>query len=190
MQVPPRINKAQLVRLISELEKKPHDRIRILGDAGVTVFGTGLGAAAAGTIATAAGVTSVWGLTSVAGWFGLSAVAATPVGWVIGCAAVAGGAAYGISRLIRGGALSEGRRFELLQKYREERVAILAKEVSGEIDESDRVRFICSIRELIERDVLPPNDAIRLIEQVERGGIAISMAMSHIHALLHEKVSD
>lgn len=184
MPAPPRINKAQVVRLISDLEDKPHDRIRILGDAGITVLGTGLGAAAAGTIATAAGATSVWGLTSVAGWLGFSAVAATPIGWVIGCAAVAGGAAYGISRLIRGGSLSEGRKFELLQKYREERAAILVKELLGEINEVDRLRFLFSIRELVEKDILPPTDAFRLIEQVERGGIPISVAIANINALL------
>ena len=190
MAAPPRVSKAQLVRLISELEDKPHDRIRILGDAGITVLGTGLGAAAAGTIATAAGATSVWGLTSIAGWLGFSAVAATPIGWVIGCAAMAGGAAYGVSRLIRGGSLSEGRRFELLQKYREERVAISAREISGEIDEADKSRFICSIRELVEKDVLPPSDAFRLIEQVERGGIPISVAIANIHDLLQGLASD
>lgn len=186
MSTPNNITKEQLIKIIANLENKPEDRIRILGDAGITVLGTGLGVASAGAIATAAGATSIFGVTTFAGWLGVTAVAATPVGWIIGCAAVAGGAAYGLSQLIRGGGLSEGRKLELLQKYKEEHRAMLSKERTGAVTEQDRISIIVSMRELIEKDQVTPEFALRLIEQVERGNISVSLAIEQLQELLAE----
>lgn len=180
------VTKAELLKLIDRLETTPNDKVRILGDAGITIVGAGLGAAAAGTLATAAGVTSIFGVTSIAGWLGLTVVAATPVGWVLGGAAAAGAAAYTVSRLIRSGGLSEGRKAELLNRYREEARSVAAKEAAGSINDSDRTRFIVALRELIDKDMIPPDVAFRFIEQVERGGVPISQAFSMIHSLLAE----
>lgn len=76
----PKVTKKQLIKMIDELEKNPHDKVRILGDTVITITGTVLGAAAAGTLASAAGTTSIFDLSTAASWFGVSAVAATPVG--------------------------------------------------------------------------------------------------------------
>ena len=142
MSAVPKVTKEQLLKIIDELEKKPSDRIRILGDAGITIVGAGVGAAAAGTLAGAAGVTSIWGLTTAASWIGVTAVSATPVGWVIGSAAVAGAAAYGVSRWIHDGGLSEGRKLELLQQYKEQAQNIEAKERAQNITDKDKTNFI------------------------------------------------
>ena len=179
-----KVTKAQLLKLIDELENNPSDKVRIMGDAGITIIGAGLGAAAATTLATAAGVTSIAGITTAAGWVGLTVVAATPVGWIIGCAAMAGAAVYGASRLVRGGGLAEGRKAELLQGYREEARNIEAKERSGRITADDRTRFILSLRELIDKNAIPPTNAFRLIEQVEKGRIPLSQGFALIQGLL------
>ena len=173
--------------MINELEKHPDDKVRILGDAGVTLVGIGLGAAAAGTLATAAGATSIFGVTTVAGWLGVSAVAATPVGWVIGAAALGGAAAYGISRMIHGGGLSEGRKKELLQQYREDARAVEERELAGNITDGDKTRFIISMKELISKDAIPPEMAKVLIEHVENGRIPLTQAFQLIESLLGEK---
>lgn len=179
--------KEQLVRMIDELEKNPDDKGRILGDIGITVLGVVSGAAAAGTLASVVGATSVWGLTSAASWLGLTAVSATPVGWIIGTAVAGGALAYSVSRMIHGGGLSEGRKLELLQKYREEANFIDAKEISGSISDKDRTAFIISLRELIDKDAISPEKAIKLIEQVEHGRIPISQAIELVQAILREK---
>jgi uncharacterized protein YjeT (DUF2065 family) len=181
---PQKVTKSQLIKMINELETHPDDKIRILGQSGITVGGVVLGAAAAGTVASVAGATSIFGLTTAASWIGVSVVAATPAGWVIGCAAVVGAAAYGVSNLIHGGSLSEGRRLELLQKYREDYRKIEAKEIAGEICDNDRTQFILSLRELIEKDAIPPVKAFNLILQVEEGRIHLSQACSLAEALL------
>ncbi|MBK7004487.1 MAG: hypothetical protein IPH37_04510 [Burkholderiales bacterium] len=96
MSAPSKVTKTQLLKLIDDLEKKPEDKGRILGDIGITVVGAGLGVAAAGSVAAAVGATSIFGVTSVAGWLGLTVVAATPVGWILGGAA-AGRSLHGIA---------------------------------------------------------------------------------------------
>ena len=183
----PKVTKKHLIKMIDELEKNPHDKVRILGDTGITITGTVLGAAAAGTLASAAGATSIFGLSTAASWFGISVAAATPVGWIIGCAAAGGAIAYGVSRMIHGGGLSEGRKLELLQKYREDTRNMEAKERLGNINDSERTHFILSMRELIDKDVISPEKAFKLIEQVEQGRIHLSQAFALIQALLHEK---
>ena len=176
--------KDQLLKLIREIEDSPNDRVRILADAGIATLGVGIGAAAAGTVAAAIGVTSIWGVTTAASWVGISAVAATPVGWILGCAAVAGACVYGISRLVLGGGLAEGRKAELLQIYQQELRAIEAKERANNVTDADKNRLITSMRELIEKGALLPEIAKRLIEQVEAGRIPISVAIVQIQSIL------
>lgn len=186
MSLPPKLTKVQLLKLIDDLEKKPEDKGRMLGDIGITVVGAGLGVAAAGTVAAAVGATSIFGVTSAAAWLGLTVVAATPVGWILGSAAAAGVAAYTVSRLIRNGGMSEGKKAELLNRYREEARVAAAKEEAGGIADSDRTRFIVALRDLISKDVVPPDVAFRFIEQVELGRLPISQAFALISELLSE----
>lgn len=113
------VSKKQLLKVIDELQKNPNDRVRILGDFGITGVGIGLGAAAAGTLAAMAGATAIPALTTAASWIGITAVAATPVGWVVGVGIAGGAVAFGMSRLIRGGGIAEGRKKELLQVYQD-----------------------------------------------------------------------
>lgn len=179
-----KISKAQLLRVIDELESRPNDRVRILGDLGITSVGIGLGAAAASTVAGVAGVTSIPAITAAASWFGATFVAATPVDWVVGAAAAGGAIAYGISRLIHNGGLSEGRKYELLKVYQERLQTIQNREHSENVNSDDRNQFISSLRELIENEAITPQKAFQLIEAVERGSIPVSHAYELISAIL------
>jgi hypothetical protein len=182
-----KISKKQLLDMIDALEKNPEDKGRILGDAGITLTGIGLGAAAAGTVASVAGATSIFGLTTAASWLGVGLVSATPVGWILGVAAAGGALAYGVSRLIHDGGLAEGRKLELLQKYREDANNIEIKERAGNITDSDKTTFIVATKELIEKDVISADEALELIEYVQQGIIPISQAYSMIENLLKDK---
>lgn len=178
------VTKKQLLKVIHDLEASPSDRVRILGDLGITSVGIGLGVAAAGTVATIAGVTSIPVITTAASWLGVTAVAATPVGWVIGVAVAGGALAYGVSRLVRDGSLSEGRKRELLQVYKERLEEVKRREQAQEVAPPDRNRFITSLREMIEKDVLTPKKAFQLIDAVERGAMPLSQAYSLVAGLL------
>lgn len=181
------VTKKQLLKVINDLEAAPSDRVRILGDAGITSVGVGLGAAAAGTVATIAGVTAIPVVTTTASWLGVTAVAATPVGWVVGAALAGGALAYGVSRLIRDGGLSEGRKRELLQVYRERLQEMRQREQVKEVTGPDRNRFICSLREVIEKDAISPQKAFQLIDAVERGAIPLSQAYALVAGLLESR---
>lgn len=176
--------KKQLLKVIDDLEASPSDRVRILGDVGITSVGIGLGAAAAGTVATIAGATAIPVVTTAASWLGVTAVAATPVGWVVGAALAGGALAYGVSRLIRDGSLSEGRKRELLQVYRERLQEMQRREQVQEITALDRNRFITSLREVIDKDAISPQKAFQLIDAVERGALPLSQAYALVTGLL------
>lgn len=178
------VTKKQLLKVIDDLEAAPSDRVRILGDLGITSVGLGLGAAAAGTLATITGATAIPAVTTAASWLGITAVAATPVGWVVGVSLAGGALAYGISRLIRDGGMSEGRKRELLQVYRERLLEIQHREQAQQINSADRNRFIASLRELIEKDAISPQKAFQLIDAVERGAMPLSEAYSLVAGLL------
>lgn len=187
MTMPPTLTKERLLQLIDDIKQKPNDRGRILGDAGVTILTGGLGAAAAGTAASATGATSIFGLTALAKLAGITLVSSTPIGWVLGASAAGAAAAYGISRMIRGGGISEGKRKELLLQYQQQLKDVEAKERAGSISGDDKTDFIVSLRELIEKDVITPEKASQLIELVEQGRIPLSQAVSIVQDLLQEK---
>jgi hypothetical protein len=150
--------------------------LALSGEKGITLIGAGLGVgvAASSVIATTAGATSIFGITTVASWLGVTAIAATPVG----CATAAGALAYGVSRLIHNGGLAEGRKKELMQKYKEDAKQLEIKENSNEVTELDKTNFVISIRDLIDKDVISPEDATELIKYVEQGKISLSHAYS------------
>lgn len=174
------VTKNQLLKIIDELQENPEDRVRILGDAGITVVGLGLGAAAAGTVATIAGATAIPVVTTAASWLGVTAIAATPVGWVIGAALAGGALAYGVSRLVRSGGMSEGRKRELLHVYQERLREVQRQEQAQQVTAPDRNQFIKSLREVIEKDVISPKQAFQLIDAVEHGAMPLSQAYSLI----------
>lgn len=170
------VSKKQLLQVIDDLQRAPSDRGRILGDLGISVVGAGLGAAAAGTAASIAGATAIPLVTTAASWLGVTVVAATPLGWVIGAAVAGGALAYGVSRLIRGGSLSEGRKHELLLLYQERLGQMQRLEQSQTIVEADRNQFIAALREVVEKDAISPHKAFQLIEAVELGAMPLSQA--------------
>jgi hypothetical protein len=173
--------KDQLLKTIDHLKSNPNDRIRILGDGGITVLGAGLGGGVAGPVAAALGGKAAIGL------FGWSLAAATPIGWIIGGVVAGSAAAYGISRLIRDGAISEGRKKELLQQFTEQLKDIKAKESANSITDADRTNFTISLRELIEKDILPPEDAAKMIAQVAQGIVPLSDALLLVQNLFQEQ---
>ena len=165
-----KVTKKQLLKVIDDLQMNPNDRVRILGDLGIGVIGAGLGAAAAGTVAAIAGATSIPVLTTAASWVGISALAATPVGWTIGIAAV-GGAGAGRSTAGAGHPDGHG-------AFDSDHDAHPA--AGGD----SRWYGRSDARQLIEKDAIAPKKAFQLIEAVECGAMPISQAYSLVSAIL------
>lgn len=180
------ISKKQLLNIIDEIQRKPNDRVRILGDIGITGIGIGLGAAGAATTAAVVGATTIPAITTAASWIGLTLVASTPVGWLVGVALGGGALAYGVSRIIRSGGVSEGRKRELSAIYQERLREIKHKEQCEQIGVVERNQFIEALRELIDKDAITTKKAFALIDNVEKGRMQISEAYSLINDILRE----
>lgn len=163
--------KKQLLEAIKKLEKNPHDKVNILVDIGIGAVGAaGFGAAAA-----ALGSTSIL--------FGLVTIAA-PVGVVVGGAALGGMALIGAKRVLFDGTFNEGKRSEMLNNLKEQYKEAQSKERADNIEDSDKTRFIISLKEPIDLDLISPEDAQKLIEAVEAGHVSITEAISTIQEIV------
>jgi len=80
--------------------------------------------------------------------------------------------------------MSEGRKRELLQVYRERLREMQRREQVQDVTEPDRNRFIASLREVIEKDAISPQKAFQLIDAVESGAMPLSQAYSLVAGLL------
>ena len=109
------------------MKQSPEDRIGLLGDIGVTGVGIGAGIGAGSIVAGAAGATTLFGSSTLGSILGGVFVTTTPVGWLIGGAAIAGGTAYGLTKLIKSGVFSN--------KEKEKNISELSKHIE-EIEHS------------------------------------------------------
>ncbi|MEG4290323.1 hypothetical protein Q5692_17455 [Microcoleus sp. C2C3] len=179
-----KVTKEQILKALEQLEKNPNDKMGILGDIGIVGVGAVLGAGAAGTVAAAAGATAIPIVTTVGSWLGLSLLGATPVGWVVGTAAAGAAIAYGVSRLTKGGGYNEAKQAEILKQLKEQLREVETKERASKLGESDKTKFIVSLKEPIELNLISPQDAQDLIRAVESGQIPIKEAINMVKAIV------
>lgn len=185
----PKVSKGRLLALIDELRERPNDKLRVLGQVGiVSVTMTGPPVA---SVAAIAGVKSVFGLSVAAhlfGWMPALLIAGPSLPLIIACASGLGLLAYAFTRLIHGGGVAEGRKAELLEKYKDQVKDIEAKEQAASVTDVDRTQFILSLRELINADAIPIASAFRMIEMVEAGRMPLSQAVSMTKACLETEL--
>ncbi|MEG3844818.1 hypothetical protein [Microcoleus sp. herbarium14] len=158
--------KEQILKSIEQLEKNPHDKLGILADIGIGVVGA---AGAGAAVAAFGGVPILLGL-----W-----VVAPPVGLVVGGAALGAAALVGVKRIFDGN-FNEGKRAEMLKNFKEQLRDIEAKERASNLQDSDKTKFIVSLKEPVRLDLISPKDAQDLISAVERGQIAIKEAIKMV----------
>ena len=158
--------KEQILKSIEQLEKNPHDKLGILGEIGIGV----VGAAGAGAAVAAFGGTSFL--------FGLIAVA-PPVGLVVGGAALGAAALVGVKRIFDG-TFNEGKKSEMLKNLEKQLTDIEAKEKAYNLKDSDKTKFIVSLKEPVRLDLISPKDAQDLIRAVESGQMAIKEAIKMV----------
>jgi hypothetical protein len=159
--------KEQILKSIEQLEKNPHDKLGILADIGIGV----VGAASAGAAAAAFGGGSIL--------FGLIAVA-PPVGLVVGGAALGAAALVGAKRMLFDGTFNQGKQAEMLKNLKEQLRDVEAKERASKLEDSDKTKFIVSLKEPVRLDLISPKDAQDLIRAVESGQIAIKEAIKMV----------
>ena len=162
--------KEQILKAIEQLEKNPHDKLGILGDIGIGVVGA-VGAGAA--VAAFGGIPLLFGLITVA----------PPVGLVVGGAALGAAALVGVKRIFDG-TFDEGKKKEMLDNLKKQLKDIEDKETASNLKDSDKTKFIVSLKEPVRLDLISPKDAQDLIRAVESGKIAIKEAIKMVEEVV------
>lgn len=155
---------------------KGKDKIGLAGEGLAVAGGAAAGVAASGTIASVAGASTLLGSTSLASTLGGVFVTATPVGWVVGSALVAGAAGYGITKLVRSGSRQDQIRKELIKRF-QSRLEAMKK---GELGQStlDELRQLLPI--VIDKGLVSEEQAERMIGLIERGKLDAENALRRI----------
>ena len=173
-------NTNQLSQAIEKLKGK--DKVGVIGEVLTGVTGGAGGVAAAGTLASAAGASTLLGSTSLAGALGGVFVTATPVGWVVGAAVAAGAAAYGISKLVRSGSKHDQIRAQLVKRL-ETRLATMNKH---EAIESTLIALNQLLPNAIERGLISEQQAERMVALIENGSLKAEIALQRIKSLIEK----
>ncbi|MEG4860690.1 hypothetical protein QUB75_24930 [Microcoleus sp. K1-B6] len=159
--------KEQILKAIEQLEKNPHDKLGILAEIGIGVVGA---VSAGAAVAAFGGASFLFGLITVA----------PPVGLVVGGAALGAAALVGAKRMLFDGTSDEGKRAEILKNLKEQLRDVEAKERASNLEDSDKTKFIVSLKEPVRLDLISPKDAQDLIRAVESGQIAIKEAIKMV----------
>lgn len=165
------VTKEQILKTIEQLEKNPDDKLGILADVGIGVVGAG---AAAGAVAAFGGTSILFGLIAVA----------PPVGLVVGGAALGAAALVGVKRIFFDGTFNQGKQAEILKQSQELLREVEAKERASKVRDSDKTKFIVSLKEPVRLNLITPQRAQDLMRAVESGQIPITEAIKMVQAIV------
>ena len=179
----PQITAEQYAKILIELEKNGRDGFGNIAHITLGLLGAVGGAAAAPVIASAAGATSITGISWLASFVGVTAAAATPVGWFVGCAAGGAVLAYGIGKAVRrGGKNDEKRRAlkeEIWTKIRNYKAS------SAELPEEQKFKNVIHILRLAEeQNKFSRVDGFVIIQRLKTGELTTNQALEVCEGLL------
>ena len=174
----------EYIRALEKMKRSPRDRIAILGELGATGLGGVAGASIAGTIASAVGVATLFGSTTLASYLGGIFVTKTPVWWVVGSIVFGGAVGYGISKLIISGGKSEAIKKMNIREL-EERIAKLKNESQYPSNPNDKIsKVIEGLQLLIKNNKISQEESTDLLKGIEKGSITVDFAFDRIQEIL------
>lgn len=162
------------------MQKTKQDRVRSFGEVTAAAGGAAVGAAAAPAAAALAGVTAIPFLTKAAAVVGTTVVSATPVGWVIGCAAAAGAAAFGIAKLVGDGGEVDGERRAEMVADQERASDHLCAQRRAKLTRPQIATLRRQLQAAVFARRLSPGHARRLDTAVRQGAINWTDALTSI----------
>lgn len=115
--------------------------------------------------------------------FGLITVA-PPVGLVVGGAALGAAALVGAKRFLFDGTFTQGKQAQMLIKLKEDLREVEAKERVDKLGDSDKTKFIVSLKEPVTLNLISPKDAQDLIQTVENGQISLKDAIKMVEDII------
>ena len=169
---------------LDKMKRSPKDRVGILGEMGVTGLGGIAGASIAGVTASAAGVATLFGSSTLASILGGVVVTTTPVGWVIGSIGIGGAVGSGISKLIRSGEKSDTKKEINIQELTK-KIGKMKHQNEYINKYDDKVaQIIDGVKLLIVNNMLSQEESNQLLAGIENGTISIDLAFENIQAIL------
>lgn len=171
----------QIKNAISKLEGK--DKIGLVGEGLATLGGAAAGVAAAGTVASAAGASTLLGSTTLASALGGVFVTSTPIGWVIGSAAIAGAAGYGIAKLVRSGSAQDQVREDLIKRFKER----LNRLEADNVNKSPLSELRDILPSIVEQQLISEEQAERMIALIENGKLDAKVALNRLTSIKNKQ---
>jgi hypothetical protein len=172
----------------SDLERDTHhaidklsskDKVGVAGDHLAAIGGAAGGFAVAGTVAGAAGATTLLGSGALGSALGGIFVTTTPVGWVIGSAALMGAAGYGIAKMIRSGSAQDQVRKEIIQRLRQRLEVLNAEKITPDC----KTELNQLIALTLQASAITEEAACRLVALVEAGTLKPELALERIKSI-------
>ena len=166
-------------KLRHALEKlQGRDRVGVAGEAAAVAGSAAAGAAVAGSVAGAAGATTLLGSTTLAGMLGGVFVTATPVGWILGSAVVAGALGYGAAKMMRSGGKQDHLRADMRERVGRRLVPPKQTDSSEGADELGRL--LC---ERLASGAITPDAARKVSMLVDQGRLDPDLAVRRLRAI-------
>jgi hypothetical protein len=161
---------------------KGRDSFGVAGEFLGTTAGAAAGFASAGVSASLAGASTILGSSTLGTLLGGIFVTATPIGWVVGCAAAAGALGYGITKLCTSGGENDIKRTILKSDINEK----LNEELSAANEHyQDSVsQFINQLMFTVKSDKITTENAQRLQHLVLTGVMPVETANIRLNALI------
>ena len=178
-----RLSTEEYIAALERMKSSPKDRVGIVGSLATSVLGIVAGIGVAGPVATAAGAATILGSSTLGGILGGVFVAATPVGWVVGTAAVGGALGYAAIKMIRSGtksdAIKDGHIAEL-----EELIAERQEDVRTSEDlEEETIAVIDTLQTLIRGGKISQEKSTKLLAAMQEGTIHPSAILVSLRAM-------
>ncbi|MDH5392458.1 MAG: TerB family tellurite resistance protein [Gammaproteobacteria bacterium] len=179
------LSKQDYINALIKLEKSPNDRIGVLGEIGVVTTGAVAGGLAAGTLASAFGLTTLLGSSTLASIGAGVFVVSNPAGWVFGTAAAGAAVAYGISKIVKGGGISDERKHQSIKNIKEK---IAAYELTAaKTGSNERIGQLSgAFALLLESDFISQEEVTSILQGVDNRSIDIDSAFLIVNSLLEE----
>jgi len=179
-----KVSVEEYIRALEKMKQSPRDRIGILGELGATGLGGVAGVGVAGATASAAGVATLFGSSTLASVLGGVFVTTTPVGWVVGSIALGGTVGYGISKLASSGGKSDAIKKMNIRELKE-RIAKLKNQSQCPGKPNDKMsKIIEGIQLLIKNNKISQDESTDLLTGIEKGSITIDFAFDTIREIL------
>jgi hypothetical protein len=172
-----RLEASRIAEAIHKL-KRP-DKVGVAGIGLGSISGIAGGTAAAGALASAAGATTLLGSATLGSVLGGVFVAATPIGWIVGCGIAGGALGLGIAKMIKSGGAQDQICEDMINRFQ---VKLNALQVS-EGKQPNLGDLNTALSAALKNNSISGEQAERLVKLVSDGKLQAKVALDRLKAI-------